>query len=340
MSEVNVFLSFLWAALVSLYAIPSIVRVATKKKLFDRPNHRTIHDKNIPRLGGLAIFAGFVSALSIFGIIEGSVQYLLAGVLLIFFIGIKDDIIEVTAIKKLLVQILAAGVIIFLADIRLTNLDGLFGIYEIPDSISYFLSFIILIGLTNAINLIDGLDGLAGTIVFIISITFGVLFFLQGSLYSFVGFSMAGAVFGFLRHNYKDAKIFMGDTGSLVCGFTVGVMALEYVVSNNEPGTAGLAIAILIIPVLDTTRVFVIRILKGVNPFDPDRNHIHHRLLGLNLNHSRVVLTLAAINIIFVTFALYLKEYGSDVVFAVVGIAAFIFSMILEVKTKPYLPKG
>ncbi|WP_217495908.1 MraY family glycosyltransferase [Mangrovivirga cuniculi] len=340
MSELNLFLSFIWASLVALYAIPSIVRVATQKQLFDQPNHRTIHDRNIPRLGGLAIFAGFVSAVFIFGEIEETVQYLIAGVLLIFFIGIKDDIISVTALKKLLVQILAAGIIVFLADIRLTDLDGLFGIYTIPDGVSYFLSFIIIIGLTNAINLIDGLDGLAGTIIFIISITFGVLFLIEEHAFAFIGFSLAGAVFGFLKHNYKNAKIFMGDTGSLVCGFTVGVMALKYVTANNDPGTAGLATAILIIPVLDTTRVFIIRIIKGVNPFDPDRNHIHHRLLSLSLDQSKVVITLASINILFVLFAFLLKDYGSDVVFLAIGGVAILFSLILEVKTKPYLPKG
>jgi UDP-N-acetylmuramyl pentapeptide phosphotransferase/UDP-N-acetylglucosamine-1-phosphate transferase len=173
-------LPFLWAFVVSVFAVPSIVYVAHVKNLLDEPDPRRLHQDRTPRLGGMAIFAGFASALTIFGVLDFTIQRVMASALLLFFIGLKDDIISMSAFKKFFVQILATGVVIFVGDVRVTNFHGFLGVYELADGVSYGFTFLVITGITNAINLIDGLDGLAGTLVFIIAGTFGAFFLLYG----------------------------------------------------------------------------------------------------------------------------------------------------------------
>ncbi|MEQ9147933.1 MAG: MraY family glycosyltransferase, partial [Cytophagales bacterium] len=162
-------LPFLWSFLLAVFAIPSIIFVAHIKNLLDEPNKRTVHMSLTPRLGGLAIFAAFMSSLTIFGTLDFGIQQLLAGCIILFFIGLKDDLVSVSAFKKFFVQILAAGIIIFIGDIRITSFQGVFGIFEIDDKLSYLFTFLVIMGISNSINLIDGMDGLAGSILLIIT---------------------------------------------------------------------------------------------------------------------------------------------------------------------------
>lgn len=211
MPDISSILCFLCAFIISVFAIPSITYVAHLKNLLDKPNQRTVHNLLTPRLGGLAIFAGMVSSLMIFGKINNGVQHLLAGAIIIYYIGLKDDIVSVSAFKKFFIQIIATGIVIFMGDIRITSFQGIFEIYDLPIGISYAFSFLIIIGLTNSINLIDGLDGLAGSIIVVILCTFGYYFYNFGGEsfrpYAYVAFSLMGGMIGFLRYNfYKDRK--------------------------------------------------------------------------------------------------------------------------------------
>ncbi len=324
-------LTFSWAFFVSVFAIPSIIYIAHLKNLLDKPDQRKVHDTLTPRLGGLAIFGGFVSSLMIFGKLDGGIQYLIAGCIILFFIGLKDDMVAVSAFKKFFVQMLAAGIIMYIGKVRIDNFQGIFGIHELPIEYSYIFSFIVIIGITNAFNLIDGLDGLAGTIIFITAGTFGLFFYIKGAdtpyaSYSFVAFSLVGGILGFLRYNFKNAIIFMGDTGSLISGFIISVLAIKFVEMNHmlnmsvealsalKPPVSSapaIAIGILFIPILDTARVFVWRILKGRSPFMPDRNHIHHLLLSTGLSQQNTVLTLALLNIAIIVFVVTLSHMGN-----------------------------
>lgn len=171
---IDLILTFVWSFFVSVFSIPSIIFVAHIKKLLDEPNARTVHDELTPRLGGLAIFAGFMSAITIFGQISFGIQQLLAGCMILFFIGVKDDIVSVSAFKKFFVQVLATGIILFIGDIRITSFQGFLGIYELDLGFSYAFSFLVIIGLTNSINLLDGIDGLAGSIVVFICVVLGI----------------------------------------------------------------------------------------------------------------------------------------------------------------------
>ncbi|WP_045459336.1 MraY family glycosyltransferase [Sporocytophaga myxococcoides] len=297
----NSVLSFCWAFLIAVFAIPSIIYVAHIKKLLDEPNLRTVHESLTPRLGGLAIFAGFMSALTIFGSLENGVQQVLAGSIIIFFIGLKDDVVPVSAFKKFFVQVLAAGIVMFVADIRISDFKGMLGLYEVDHGISYVVTFLVIIGITNAINLIDGVDGLAGVIVMIITSAFGVYFYLYGGEafgeYSYVAFSLLGSIIGFLRYNFHKAIIFMGDTGSLVSGFILSILGIQFVRMEAFDASPSIAIAVLIIPIMDTLRVFMLRILNGASPFSPDKNHIHHRLMDLGFSQVMTVFLLALINL-------------------------------------------
>ena len=326
--EIDAILSFLWAFVVTVFAIPSIVYVAHLKNLLDEPDHRRLHDSLTPRLGGLAIFAGFMSAITIFGDVTSSIQRTLASVLILFFIGLKDDVVSISAFKKFFVQILATGIVMFLGDIRIANFYGFLGLYELPEGISYGFTFLVITGITNAINLIDGLDGLAGIIITIIMGTFGFYFFMYGgpdfAPYAKLCFCLMGAVVGFLRYNIKNAIIFMGDTGSLVCGFLVAITAIKFIDMQGMglDNTPSLAIGILVIPIFDTMRVFSLRILNGRSPFSPDKNHIHHVLKRAGLSQLAVVITLATINVGVIVLMNLCRPMGDTFL---IGILAALF---------------
>ncbi|MDN5204017.1 MraY family glycosyltransferase [Fulvivirgaceae bacterium BMA10] len=330
----NIVLSILWAFLVAVFAVPSIIFVSYTKKLLDEPNHRSTHESLIPRLGGLAIFAGFMSALTIFGDLGDGVQQLLAGCLIIFFIGVKDDIITVSAFKKFFVQLLAAGIVMIIADIRITSFQGLFGIYDLEIGVSYAFTFFVIIGVTNAINLIDGLDGLAGCVVVLISLTFGTYFYIYDSAYAYVAFCLAGGVLGFLKYNIHKAKIFMGDTGSLLCGFIIAVMAIQFVEMKIIESAPAVTIGILIIPIFDTTRVFAIRIFNGRWPFHPDRNHIHHRLLDVGFSQLAVVILLIGMNLLVISFTILFASFGSFQLLLITTVFAICISFVLDFAVK------
>ncbi|GAB3202837.1 UDP-N-acetylmuramyl pentapeptide phosphotransferase/UDP-N-acetylglucosamine-1-phosphate transferase [Pontibacter aydingkolensis] len=329
-----------WAFLIAIFAVPSIIRVAHLKNILDLPNGRTIHAESTPRLGGGAMFAGFMSALTIFSDLNNGVQQLLAGCIMLFFIGLKDDLINISALKKFAVQILATGIVIFMADIRVTSFQGIFGVGELEIGTSYAFTFIVVIGITNAINLIDGLDGLAGTLVVIAASTFGVYFFLLGGAdygnYATVAFCLVGGILGFLRYNFRKATIFMGDTGSLLCGFILSVLAIQFIEMRVVSAAPSVALGVLFIPLFDTIRVFLIRILKGSSPFVPDKNHIHHNLLGMGLSQTGTVLVLAAINLAVILFVVAFGAWGNFNVL----LALSAFSVLLSIFLGVYKSRG
>jgi UDP-GlcNAc:undecaprenyl-phosphate/decaprenyl-phosphate GlcNAc-1-phosphate transferase len=340
MDIIDLIFAFLWAFLISIFAIPSIISVAHTKRLLNEPNHRTIHQLNTPSLGGIAIFAGFATGVTIFGEFAGGVQYLVAGCLIIFFMGVKDDMVTVTAIKKLFIQIVPACIIMIMGDVRVTSFQGLFGIYDLHIGVSFLFTLFVIIGITNAVNLIDGLDGLAGTIVMIISAIFGIYFYHYDMPYAFVAVSLIGGVIGFLRFNMHKAKIFMGDSGSLLCGFIVSIMAIRFIEVKQVNSSPAIAIAVLIIPIFDIIRVFAIRLMQGKNPFDPDKNHLHHRLLVLGLSQLQVVMVLALLNLFVIGMVVLLADLGNLMLMLLMAGFAFIFNLVLELLIKKLIKNG
>ncbi len=325
----DIVLTFLWAFLVALFAVPSIISVAHTKSLLDRPNHRTIHRSLTPRLGGLAIFAGFMSALTIFGTLSQGVQQLLAGCLIIFFLGVKDDLVSVSALKKFFVQILAGGIVMVIGKVKITSFQGILGIYELEPEISFVFTFLVIIGITNAINLLDGMDGLAGTVVLVVSLVFGSYFYYYNNVYSYAAFALAGGSLGFLKFNIHKARIFMGDTGSLVSGFILSVLAIEFVEMKIVDSAPALAIGILILPIFDTLRVFSIRVFNGKWPFHPDRNHLHHKLLALGLSQLTALAIMITTNLLVIGFMFMFSSLGNFQLLLITLIFAVFISLLL-----------
>ncbi len=337
--EINIALACLTAFVITFFAIPSIIRVAIIKNLFDEPGERKSHKSSIPTLGGLAIFAGVIFSFTFWsaGLNYESTQYILAAVVVLFFIGIKDDIIELTAKKKFYGQLVAAVIIVIFGNIRVTNLFGIFGIYEIPYGFSIIFSLFTILTIINAFNLIDGIDGLAAGIGAIASFAFGLWFYNYNQIaLCILSFSVFSSLCAFLVYNFSPANIFMGDTGSLIIGLILSVLAISFIqLSFASPPYAfpfrsspAMAIAILIIPLVDTLRVFIIRILKGKSPFMADRNHLHHFLLDLGLSHRYVSLTLYATNIVFISTALILRDISSLVLLVILLFMALLISIL------------
>lgn len=306
--------------------IPSIIKVANIKHLFDSPSERKSHYGVTPTLGGIAIFGGFMISLCLFARFYPSngMRYILAALCFTFMLGAKDDIVELVASKKFIGQIFAACIVVILGDIRITSLYGLFGISYIGEIFSIVLSVVTIIFIINAFNIIDGINMLAGSICILMSVTFGSWFYYYGFYdYAILAAAMSGAVFAFLKYNYTPAKIFMGDSGSLSIGLLAAVMAIQFIEQNEVVLRSGssygikivaapaMAIAILIIPLYDTLRAFTMRILNKKSPFEADRNHIHHRLIDLGFSHVMATFILIAVNVMFIGIVYFLQSWGN-----------------------------
>ena len=331
---ISVFLVFCWSFFISVFAIPSIIYISHVKNLLDQPNNRTIHKTLTPRLGGVAIFAGLISSLLIFGKIDEELQYTIAGCLIIFFIGVKDDIMPVSAFKKFLVQVLAAGIVLFFAGIKINTLHGVFGFYELDEGVSYILSFIVIIGITNAINLVDGLDGLAASLTILISTAFSYIFLVEYKIlvFSFLSVALTGSVSGFLRYNFYKAKIFMGDAGSLVCGFVIAVLTLKVLSLNDYSNGPINMLVLLVIPIFDTARVFIRRVLNGNSPFIPDQTHIHH-IISYYLPNSiwvNTLIVLLNILIIALFFTLGVLGLNSSIILVLLFLLFLLYYALFE----------
>lgn len=317
-----IILGFLTAFTLTYFAIPSIIGLAREKHLFDEPNARSSHTVKTPSLGGIAIFAGVIFSVVLWTPFEqfGSLQYILCAFLIIFLIGAKDDISPMSPYKKMVAQVLAASILIYKSNIRL---DGLYGFLGYHDELGYwfsiFFSLFVILVITNAFNLIDGINGLAGSIGALIATTLGCWFFLINRVeFAIIAFATVGAVIAFLKYNYTPAKIFMGDTGSLLVGTVCAILILKFIdinfdeMADNERfkffAAPAVAVGIMIIPLFDTLRVFITRILRGNSPFHPDRRHIHHLLIDYGFSHMQATALLVLVNIFFIVFVFSMHQ--------------------------------
>ena len=319
--------------------------------MLDTPGGRKIHTVDTPSMGGVPIFIGFVVAVSIWVPLEylRDIKYVLGALGIMFIIGFRDDLINLRAFQKLFGQIAAALIITIVCDIRIMSLYGLFGVYELPEIVSYAISLFTIIVITNAFNLIDGIDGLAGTVGLVSSLFFGVWFYLAGlEAYSFICFAILGSILAFLQFNWAPSKVFMGDTGSLLIGFFLSIITIRfietnYVLADTEPhkfvAFIGPSIAVLIVPLYDTLRVFIKRVLKGKSPMHPDKTHLHHILLRLGCTHAQATAILATVNIIFVLLALVLKDFSDAVVLPTLLITALALGTMAEMIFRSMIEK-
>lgn len=327
---------------ITYFLTPEIIKIAHVNEIHDQPDERKIHLHKVPRFGGFAIFFGFTISMLIWSFIENqlmNIQYFAAALTAIFMIGIRDDFMPLKPSIKLLVETFAAFLIMYMGDIRLTSLHGILGIHEINIYWSYLITLFMVIVVTNAFNLIDGIDGLAGTISLLIFSFYGIWFFLNHNYTTaIICFSLIGALIGFLIYNYRT-RIFMGDGGSLILGFTAATLTISFINQNavmketnllHFVSPIGLVACILIYPLFDTLRVFVIRLLEKRSPFSPDRNHLHHLLLETKLSHIQSTLVVSIINIAFVIFAILTDGTNDNLFVLIVVFTAFLLSLLLK----------
>lgn len=335
----NIFLSSGLAFLITFFAIPVIIEVAKDKKLFDEPGERKVHKAVIPTLGGLGIFGGFIIA-TLIGVppyAAAVLQYFMAAIMIIFFMGIKDDVLILTASKKFIGQLVAAGIVIKFGGIQITDMYGIMGVHALTPTVSFLLTLFTIVVITNSFNLIDGVDGLAGSLGLLTSLIFGFYFYFSDEpLYAVLALSLGGSLVAFLIYNFYPAKIFMGDTGSLLIGLINSILVIKFITIASSPSSAiplesapALGFAILLVPLFDTLRVVSHRILNRRSPFCPDRNHIHHFLLDLGLSHKMIAFACVATNVLFIALAYSLRFAGTSIVMLILAAVAILMVGII-----------
>jgi UDP-GlcNAc:undecaprenyl-phosphate GlcNAc-1-phosphate transferase len=268
-------------------------------------DNRHIHKKSTPKLGGVGIFLAFLFGYMLFGEQSVRMNSILIGSFIVILTGIVDDISPIRAMHKMLGHIAAASVIVFYGGILLNNITA-FGYSFDFGILAYPITILFIVACTNIINLIDGLDGLSGGICSIFYITIAIIGFFQGragSLVMVLTLIMLGSTLGFLVHNFPHAKIFAGDCATFM-GFIIAVITL---LEFKGPALISffVPVAILGIPILDTLFAIIRRLLKGQPPFQADRQHLHHQLLGMNFSPTTTVLIIYGINILFATAAIF-----------------------------------
>jgi len=316
-----------------LAIIPFIKKVAIHVSALDIPNARKVHKVPIPRLGGLGIYMGFLLGYILFGTMSIRMNAILIGSFIIIITGIVDDIKPIPAKIKFLFQIVAASVVAFYGQILLKEIST-FGLYIEFGVFSYLITILFIVGIINCINLIDGLDGLAAGLASIYFITIGIVILYWTHTFdldAMLTFIMLGATLGFLCHNFNPAKIFMGDSGSMFLGYIIAVIAL--LGFKNVTMTTLLApICLLAIPIMDTLFAILRRLINKKPIDEPDREHLHHQLLNLNLSHRNTVLVIYLVDILFAVAMLLYMLYDR-VVGIVIYTILFIVVLIFVMKT-------
>lgn len=321
--ELLLFLLLLLATLILSYiALRRLSRMAYAQNVFDHENERTVHKGAIPRLGGIIFFPVITLVVSLFlainSVLSVSIHFplgefydllfLLPAMILLYAIGVIDDLVGLSYRQKFIAQILSSS-ILFLSGVSLSGLDGLLFIEELPKILQYPIVVFFFLLVINSINLIDGIDGLATSLV-LLGMLFYMPFFVYANMYLYViiSVSVIGCLGAFLRLNLygtteKRTKIFMGDTGSLTLGLLLSFMALRlHTPIANTAFPLPYVVAPLLIPCFDLFHVFIMRILSKKNPFKPDKSHIHHRLMALGLTQRQTLVVILLYSIVFSLF--------------------------------------
>lgn len=337
---------FLISFLITFYTIPTIIKISHRKNLMNEPEFRSSHLRKIPNLGGIAIFYSIAVCLPVFAYeLFDLYKFLSASLVILLFIGVMDDIVVMRAYKKLIAQILVSALIVIVSDVRIRNLFGVFGIYELNYVFSVIFSIVTFIIIINAFNLIDGIDGLAGSYSMICSALFGISYFRLGEYnYPLVILSavIVGSVLAFLYYNlsnYRKYKIFMGDTGSMILGFLLAFTAICFIdifIDKKMPGIPRyhlesapvIAVAILALPIIDTLNVIILRLLSKQSIFQADRNHIHHKLLDLGLTHRRSTFYIILYYLFIVVTAYFCRHIDNNFLLVIIIALGFIGAYI------------
>jgi len=338
----NYILATLTSFFVGFLLTPIVIFVLHKLKMGDIPGGRKIHKKVTPSMGGIAfMIASYISILIWNSQYSGpDIRFLLGAIGLIFFVGLRDDLVELSAKQKLFGQMLAVFLVVVVGDIRINSFQGFLGFGILPILVSYIFSAFVLLVLTNAFNLIDGLDGLASSIASISLIWLGLWFSFHGfESLAVLSFSLLGGVLSFLFFNWHPAKIFMGDTGSLALGFALGGLIISFMDLNSQltdgvifrfesPFTMG--IVLMIYPLYDMARVFAKRILKGKHPMTPDKSHVHHFLTRAGLKQNFATIALGTIQLVLIVLVTIFGDLSDNLLLPLVSLLVISLGLLLN----------
>lgn len=340
------------SVVISLYAVRKIIFITRSRKIFDIPdNVRKFHGDQIASLGGIGIFAGYMVASAFFMYLEW--YYVVAASVILFFTGVYDDIMNMRPSKKLIAQMVAATITVLLADIRVTSLYGIGGIWEIPYYASVILTIIGSTFFINVFNFMDGIDGLACSLGILYTGVSAALFAILGDQnMAGISLSLLGATAGLLYHNVAPARIYMGDTGSMVLGLTIftlctallnlygsGQNTHNITLVHSSQGMLSIISALIFLPVFDALRVFVLRIRRGVSPLLADRTHIHYYLLDAGFTHTAAVIIIVCVNILLVVLAWLAQDLSPLLTFLILTLAMLAFMLLVTKKRASVLHK-
>lgn len=330
------------AFFITIFGMPNLIKVAKLKRLVDDPEDpRKIHHRSVPTIGGVIIYLVILTnGFFWLSLSEGpnhesfkQNSVLCACLTLVFSMGLKDDLIGMSASKKLIVHLFAGALLVTIGDFRIEGFGGLFGIEDMPETISTIFSLFVYIVVVNAWNLIDGIDGLAGGYSAIAMAAFSAWFLLTGQIpAAILSLTLVGATLGFLAFNFAPARIFLGDCGSLILGVVGYALATNVIQTPGEAipeafsqlSRPTLAMAILAYPLVDTLRVFFLRAIRGISPFHPDQNHMHHRLMMKNKSHRKTAIFVYFYSLVFIALA-----FSRPLLFPNLGEEAMFFGLLL-----------
>ncbi len=351
----NDLLCFAISVLIAGILIPKIILIAFRRNLFDEIDERKIHRGLVPRLGGIAFFPAFLFSLTLvvalnlrlgsapmIDAIGGAfvpIYFEICAIILLYLVGIADDLIGVRYMAKFVVQIVCA-ILLACSGMYIDNLYGILWLNELPDVLAWLFSILVTVYVVNAINLIDGIDGLASGLSSIALIFYAVVFFNGGEfIYSLLAVASAGTLFPFFYYNVfgdvtKQKKIFMGDTGALTTGMVLVFCAIAVMCAKPDFLTvdynpAIVALSPLIVPCFDVFRVYFHRVKKGRNPFLPDKCHIHHKILALGMNQAAALLTILGVSIAFIGINVLVSPFTNPTIIFIGDVVVWTIANIL-----------
>ena len=324
---------FMTALFTSLIMVPFLHRWALDRNVVDEPTDRKVHLTAVPRIGGIAICMAFLFSLLVYIDLSQAVRGILAGMLIIFFTGLVDDLYELSPLRKFLGEICAVVTAMVIGHLYIRTIGDLFGTGEIilPFWLAVPFTLVAIVGVINAFNLIDGLDGLAGGVSMITLAAFGILAYHVGNIEVVkLCIALLGAVFGFLKYNFFPARMFMGDAGSLVVGFVISFLALALTQGNTGQIQPVVPLLVVGLPVADTVWVMARRIFGRHNPFVADRTHVHHKFLDLGFEHRYTVILIYGISLFWAVVAVLFHDKPPELLFAVYLLLSVVFYLAMR----------
>ncbi len=340
-TNLQVIIAMITSMFVASIAIPTIVTVARKKGLVSAPNGRSSHKREIPILGGLALYLGVGISTCMWTEAVGfsELNGIFGASLILMAIGLKDDILIIDPYKKFVGEIMAALLLVLFAGIKLTSFHGTVVVIDLGNAFSIASSVFVIILIINAFNLSDGIDGLAAGIGILASTVYGYWFFQVGEIsFAILSLSLLGALLGFSYFNVLGSrnKIFMGDTGALLVGMILAILSIKFCELNltdtstyQMSSAPAIAIAILSISLFDTLRVFTLRIFRRKSPFRAEKNHIHHILLDLNFSHLESTLILLSLNAILIFLSITFRSISTLLLISLLFLTFLLFCKIV-----------